>query len=162
MKVRGQVVHQMPGRVRVRLPAHRGDNEFFSQVEQQLAASALAERVQVNPATASVLIEFSGPPDAFLASLPFELELASPAPPAALPAGAAALDPLRLVSGRDLDPMFVAGTLFGAIGLVQAVRGEIMLPALSAFWYATNAFRLARKPGAAAGGAMMEEELAED
>ncbi|UUZ48174.1 hypothetical protein LP420_35560 [Massilia sp. B-10] len=39
--------------------------------------------------------------------------------------------------------MLLAALLFGAVGLVQAARGNIMLLTLSAFWYAASALRLA-------------------
>jgi hypothetical protein len=55
--------------------------------------------------------------------------------------------PFRLVSGRELNPMQMAGVLFGALGVAQALRGKIAVPALSAFWYAVNAFRLGREVG---------------
>jgi len=147
MTIRAQIVHQTTGRVRVQLPDARGNTELFAQLSEQLVESKLFERVRVNPVTGSVVLEFTGEPEEVLAKLaarlPFKLEL-SPAPPA--PTLKAADNPLRLVSGRDVNPMFVAGTLFGAVGLVQTLRGQIMLPALSAFWYAVNAFRLAHGP----------------
>jgi len=155
MTVRARVAHVLPGRVRVRLPDYRGKAEELAILEQQLAQSALFERVRANPATGSLVLEFKGPYEAALVrlaeQLPFELELEkpndppSPTRPLAGPLG----DPLRLVSGRDVNPMLLAATLFGGIGLVQVFRGEIMLPALSAFWYAANAFRLACEPAGA-------------
>lgn len=157
MKLRAEVAHAMPGRLRMRVPGHRGNAELFAQLEQKLAQSQLLERVQVNPVTGSVLLEFEGPHEELLdklaRQLPFEFEVAGPAaPPARRPPSAAGLlDPLRLVSGRDIDEMFMTGALFGAVGLVQVLRGQILIPALPAFWYATNAFRLAREAQRAKG-----------
>lgn len=152
MSIRAHVVHAMPGRVRVRLPEHRGDTDLFARIEQHLAESELFDSVEANVLTGSLLLEFTGPLDELLeklaGELPVEFELLPEAPAPALPP-ADMLDPLRLVSGRNMNPMMVAGTLFGAIGVVQAVRGRILMPALTAFWYATNAFRLAREPAPA-------------
>jgi hypothetical protein len=147
MTVRVQIAHAMPGRVRVRLPQCRGDAELFAVLERQLHESRLFHDVKGNPATGSLVLQYSGTLEDVLEllkkELPFELQLEpGQAPPKANLE--AVLDPLRLVSGRDVNPMFVAGTLFAAIGLVQALRGQIMLPALSAFWYASSAFRLGR------------------
>jgi hypothetical protein len=148
MSIRAHVVHAMPGRVRVRLPEHRGDTDLFARIEQQLAESELFDSVEANVLTGSLLLEFTGPLEELLeklaGELPVEFELMPEAPTPALPP-ADILDPLRLVSGRNMNPMMVAGTLFGAIGVVQAVRGRFLMPALTAFWYATNAFRLARE-----------------
>jgi hypothetical protein len=149
MTVRAQIAHALPGRVRVRLPEQRGDADFFASLAEQLTASGLFQAVSTNPTTGSVVLEFEGPREAVLAKLsaqlPFALDLtgAPPAPPSGI---GVAPDPLRLVSGRDVNQMFLIGTLFGVVGLVQTFRGEIMLPALSAFWYAARAFRLSQDP----------------
>lgn len=151
MSVRAQLAHVMPGRVRVRLPDFRGKAEALAVLEQQLVQSALFERVRANPATGSLVLEFKGSQQATLARLAeqFPIELEPDKPTAARrPAGPLA-DPLRLVSGRDVNPMLLAATLFSGIGMVQLFRGEIMLPALSAFWYAANAFRFAQQPAGA-------------
>lgn len=159
MTVRARIVHVMPGRVRLRLPDYRGKAEELAMLEQQLVQSALFEQVRANPATGSLVLEFKDSPEAILMrlaeQLPFELELEKPGDPGlrAGPLAGALADPLRLVSGRDVNPMLLAATLFGGIGLVQVFRGEIMLPALSAFWYATHAFRLACAPAGADAGA---------
>jgi hypothetical protein len=147
MKLRVQVAHQIPGRVRLLLPEHRGDSQLFARLAQELDQTRLFKNVRVNPVTGSVVLEYDGAADDLLArlaaQLPYELELTTPPPPG--PALAAVANPLRLVSGRDVNPMVMAGTLFSALGMHQAMRGKIMVPALSAFWYAVNAFRMARE-----------------
>lgn len=149
MTIRAQIAHSMPGRLRIRLPELRGNAEVFAQLEDLLLESRLVHGVRVNPVTASVTLEFDGQQEALLEALrtrlPFALDL-SPAPgPAHIrPSASFQPDPVRLVSGRDINAMFLAGTLFIGVGLVQALRGRIMLPALSAFWYANDAFRRAR------------------
>jgi hypothetical protein len=151
MTIRAQIAHELPGRVRVRLPDYRGDAAMFAQLEDALLESQLFHGVRGNPVTASLVLEFSGPKEQVLealrAHMPVELDISTPpAPGRAPPSARIPTDPVRLVSGKDINAMFLAGTLFGAVGLVQAVRGRIMLPALSAFWCASNAFRLARAP----------------
>jgi hypothetical protein len=149
MIIRAQIAHETPGRVRVRLPDLRGDAEAFARLEDTLLESQLFQGVRANPVTASLVLEFSGPREQVLealrARLPFELEFSAAPAASRVPSRAdSQVDPVRLVSGKDINAMFLAGTLFGAVGLVQAFRGRIMLPALSAFWCASNAFRLAR------------------
>lgn len=74
---------------------------------------------------------------------------ANPGPGAGPPAAAGAAPaipvapapPWRVVSGRELSPMHMAGALFSVVGVIQTVRGRVMMPALTAFWYAVHAFR---------------------
>jgi len=149
MTIRAQIAHETAGRVRVRLPDLRGNAELLAQLESQLMETRLFRSVRVNPVTTSVVLEFDGSRasvlDALRERLPVELEL-SPASTAgrAPPASRFQNDPVRLVTGRDVNAMFLAGVLFGTVGIVQALRGKIMLPAMSAFWCAGSAFRLAR------------------
>jgi hypothetical protein len=148
MSVRAQIAHELPGRVRVRLPDYRGDAAAFAELVGALRASQLFDGVRGNPVTASLVLEFSGPKEQVLealrAHMPVELDVSTRASPRAPRSARTPSDPVRLVSGKDINAMFLAGTFFGAVGLVQALRGRIMLPALSAFWYAANAFRVAR------------------
>jgi hypothetical protein len=154
MKVRAQVAHQTPGRLRLHLPGHRGDRELFAQLAGQLEQSGLFKSVRANPVTGSVVLEYEAAPEELLAKvateLPFELELTAPPATAAQAASLGlAGNPLWLVSGREVSPMLMAGTLFSAVGVRQVLRGHIMVPALSAFWYAFNAFRMVREEAAA-------------
>lgn len=155
MNLRAHVAHLTEGRARIQLPGHRGDGEFFAQVVQTIEQSGLVRSVRANPVTGSVVLEFDGPPEVLLTRLqalaPIEI-----VPPVATRqlrfTLARATAPFKLVSGRDINPMAMAGTLFGAVGVAQTLRGRVALPALSAFWYAVNAFRMARdqKQGGAA------------
>lgn len=149
MSMRAQLAHEIPGRVRVRLPDYRGNAELFAKLEDTLLESRLFHSVRANPVTASIVLEFDGSRENMLEALrthlPFELDLSPAARTGRTPPLAQApIDPLRLVSGRNINAMFLAGTLFAAVGLIQVFRGRFMLPALSAFWYASNAFRLSR------------------
>ncbi|TFW27938.1 hypothetical protein [Massilia horti] len=162
MTIHAHVAHTVPGRVRLRLPEHRGDEELFGRLEQELLESGQFGAVSANPATASLVLEFTGTLKQALAVLADRFQMEVKPPPAAPPAARASapFDPLRLVTGRDIDPMLVAGVAFGAIGVVQAFRGAILVPAMSAFWYAFNAFRLASEPNRR-GAADEVEALAE-
>lgn len=150
MTIRAQIAHELPGRVRVRLPDYRGDAAVFAKLEDALLESQLFDGVRGNPVTASLVLEFSGPReqvlDALRAHMSVELDISTRASSRAPLSARIPTDPVRLVSGKDINAMFLAGTLFGAVGLFQTLRGRIMLPALSAFWIASNAFQLARAP----------------
>jgi hypothetical protein len=147
MTLRAQVAHFTEGRVRIQLPEQRGDRELFDYIVQLIEQSGLVRSARANPVTGSIVLEFDGRPEDLLAKLQALVPIAIVPPQAARQlrsplAGATA--PFKLVSGRDINPMVMAGTLFGAVGVVQTLRGRLLLPALSAFWIAANAFRIAR------------------
>lgn len=161
MSIHGHIAHQTNGRVRIDLPAKRGDSDYFSRLSEQLNNVDEVLHVRTNALIGSLVLEFDGPLDAVLQRLEdIALEVAnprhdglgdgaadeaatSPSPP---PASALSALPYRLVSGRQIHPMLLVGLLFGAIGVVQAARGQVLVPALSAFWYAARAFKLANAP----------------
>jgi hypothetical protein len=64
------VVHQAPGRLRLRVPARRGDPAFLGQVGQALLATPGIRAVDVNPVTASLLVRFDGDGTRVLEAVP--------------------------------------------------------------------------------------------
>jgi hypothetical protein len=151
MSIEARVAHQTVGRARLQLPQRRGDKDFFERLSQQLSRVGQVRKVRANPETGSIVLEFSGTLDDVIASLdrsvPIELErtpFTTSAPRQALVA--AGEKTFRIVSGRDINPMLMAAVLFSAVGVVQTLRGKVMIPALTAFWYAASAFRQAREP----------------
>jgi hypothetical protein len=147
MRLRAQVAHVTEGRARIQLPEHRGDRELFDHLVQLIEQSDLVHRARANPVTGSIVLEFDGRPEDLLAKLqalaPIEIVPLRAVTQLRFPL-AGATTQYKLVSGRDINPMLMAGTFFGAVGVVQILRGRVLLPALSAFWIAANAFRLAR------------------
>jgi hypothetical protein len=155
MSLRVQIAHVTTGRARIQLPEHRGDPEFFDRIVQLIEQSGIVRSARANPVTGSIVLEFDGDAEDLLTKLAalVPIEIVAPQVAAQLRSPwAGSTAPFKLVSGRDIDPMLMAGTLFGAVGVVQTVRGRVLIPALAAFWCAANAFRMARdqKPGSAA------------
>jgi hypothetical protein len=54
------IVHEMQGRIRLRVPEMRGEPEFFSQIENRLQEFDDIFSVTVRPMTGSILIEHDG------------------------------------------------------------------------------------------------------
>ncbi|MBI4792113.1 MAG: hypothetical protein HY789_05145 [Deltaproteobacteria bacterium] len=52
------VVHAMPGRVRFRVPGKKGDRSYFEELLAAISKCSGLEKMVINPATASVLINF--------------------------------------------------------------------------------------------------------
>jgi len=140
MKPTARVVHHIPGRARLNIQARRGDSAFFDKVADALSAEAGVNSAHVNPGTGSVLVEYSTRLDEVLRAADDLFDLL-PAP--AFPENAKAV-------GQMMPPaMLIAGVFFGAVGVVQTVRGDILMPALTAYWYAWNALRMGSSAAAA-------------
>ena len=154
------VCHFTSSRVRLRIPERRRDHAFFESVKRQLSQWQGVERVEVNPATASVLVHYSDGP-AFLAehyakNNLFALgDIPSEQPtPERLPVisiaqrtrgGVEAFDKAvqRLSGGQaDLRSLVLLGLL--GTGVVQLLRGNVAVSAITLFWYAGDALRLWR------------------
>lgn len=58
MAYQAQVIHHIPGRVRVRLPGARGNHALLRQIKDSLAPQPGVQRVEVNPATGSLLVHY--------------------------------------------------------------------------------------------------------
>lgn len=159
MSTAALIAHHTPGRVRLEVPSRRGDQAFFAALSERVASGNGARRVRANPLTASVVVEYAGAFDAVLGALrDAELSVAGkgaegaqarPTPMASFVSVMQAFKRQPHDGQQAADPLLLAGAAFGLIGLVQTARGEIMLPALSAFWYAVSALRLASLPPAA-------------
>lgn len=65
---RGRIAHLSAGRLRIRVPDRRRDEPYFRTVAERLAGWESIDRVEVNPLTASILVQFSNR-DALFAEL---------------------------------------------------------------------------------------------
>jgi hypothetical protein len=52
------VAHQVPGRVRMKIPTAKGNPELLQQIAETFAAIPGIERITVNPATGSVVMHY--------------------------------------------------------------------------------------------------------
>lgn len=158
------IVHQLPGRIRLRVHEKRGDTGYFSMLSEQVSHLRGVDHVKVNPSTGSIVIEFSGTAENLIQQLQFhhlsvenqyKANNADHRPAKPLPGnGSAAGDtPFHIVSNRDVNPMFMLGTLLAVVGIVQTARGKILVPSLSVLWYAMEAFRKSRVSHAVTDGA---------
>lgn len=64
------VVHRAPGRLRLRVPARRGDADFLGGLGDAFRGSPGVAAVDVNPLTASLLVRFTGDEEPLLARVP--------------------------------------------------------------------------------------------
>lgn len=64
------VVHRAPGRLRLRVPARRGDTDFLGKIGNALRERPGVSAVEVNPLTGSLLVRFTGDERQLLAAVP--------------------------------------------------------------------------------------------
>jgi hypothetical protein len=151
------IAHQMPGRLRLRIPHWRDDLQSFERVGEQARKIAGVEKVEVNPSTGSVLIlapDTSAAVDELvtkglltLVERPSLVKTSERASAESLvQRGRLALqladrEIARLTNGREnLQSLVLAGLLGG--GIIQLARGKVLAPASTLLWYAGGLMRL--------------------
>lgn len=158
MSAKAGIVHQTDGRVRLSIPERRGDALYFTALQDRFSGIGQVHRVSTNPVTGSVLLEFTGNLDEVMRAADgaamFEFAAAAKREDAGQ-RGAAPVTYTELMMrlrALNLSPMLLAAGIFTAMGVLQTMRGKVMIPAISAFWYAANAYRQAcMAPDSAAG-----------
>jgi hypothetical protein len=141
------IAHECTGRIRLKVPARRGDAGFFQSLAARVASTAGVVGVEANAATGSILIlhalEGTGAWDTFAAS--GGLALAS----GPFRTRAVVGDVRRLATGLDREVTSITGgeldlwsasfiALF-ALGVNELRKGNVAAPAwYTAFWYAFN------------------------
>lgn len=134
------VVHRLPGRLRLKIPAKRGNAGYFAALAEALRACPGVLSVEANATAASLLIHY--PPTletadlAAAASKAAPLDLAYGEPPAdSIAETLAALlqrgdSVLRRSSGGQMDFRSASVLTLLGLALYQIARGEILQPAV--------------------------------
>src|SRR4030088_711927 len=126
------LVHRVPGRIRLRVEDMRGDVDYFSALSEGVSGLDVVQNVKVNPSTASIVIEFSDSLEHLirkirLRGLVIEKQQTEHSERPRRVWRNAEMAPLNLVSGRDINGMFMLSALMVAIGVVQIYRGRILI-----------------------------------
>jgi hypothetical protein len=138
------VEHQLPGRVRLRIPSKRGDTEWFRTVIHQLAEDPSVHEARANPETGSILFLHTGPVDQ-IALLAPERGILDIQPPAAA-ASAPRPEGEFTADSRLLE---AASAGFTGLGIYQLRQGRPIGNAVEHFWHAYTALRILQSPGLA-------------
>ncbi len=133
----GYVAHRIGGRVRLRIPARKGDTAYFARVERELAACARVGYVEANPLTASILLHYSGTNDDLrrdaVALGLFVIEEMPLAANPVLSAATARIDQLdrmlQRTSNGSFDLLEVAFVGLVGASIIQTLRGQALGPA---------------------------------
>lgn len=147
MRPAARIVHSMPGRLRFRLPAMRGECAYFEDLSQRLRLRPEIVEVTTNPLTGGVLIEHQGLDTGELLDWGrdeqlFDLDLT----PAAATAESTLAGQsrarlqhfdawLKQATGNSLDAASLMLLLLASLILRQLWRGEVAAPAVSLLWY---------------------------
>lgn len=142
--------HRIPGRMRLCIPGRRGDAHYFEQLSDTCRRIGDVATARANPTTASVMVEFAGSEERFLEQLQerCDVRIVQTAVTGVLrnmPGTAVHRKPLHLVTGRDINPMFMTAAAVATLGVVQLARGKILAPSATLLWYAMDAYRLSRR-----------------
>ncbi|MBB4189341.1 hypothetical protein GGE07_006023 [Sinorhizobium terangae] len=157
-----QIIHRARGRVRIRIPARRHHAAYFNELRANLLACEGVLAVQVNPLTATVLIEHNEPCDVTALNHGLDLANARPEPVCerqTLPPVARIDAHIRTLSGGEMD----LGALIVkvALALISRQPGGLMVElgvkaaTRSALWLAGPA----ATPVAPAGLEIAEQRL---
>jgi hypothetical protein len=129
---RAEIVHAIPGRVRLRVDARRRDEVYFASVATSLSAVPGVTRVEVRPLTGSLVIHHI---------VPFG-RIAAAAEERRLFSIIYAQSAQKRTEQRSIDPKLVAAVAMGVFAIWQLGRGRYLPPALSLVMYALDLARL--------------------
>ena len=137
------IVHSLPGRTRLKVPARRGEPRYFTRLSEGLSRYTGIVRVQANPRTGSLLLEHTVPL-AQIAAFAQTHQLFTLAPPESLQqeiesstqAGLRWLNRQFAQASEDLLNVRVV-LILGLAGLIfiQVARGQILMPATNLLWF---------------------------
>jgi hypothetical protein len=144
------VSHSSPGRIRLKVPEMRGDQEYFMGLAEKCSMLKQVETLEVNPLTAGVLVTGEEITENALADMGqkkglFFLELSQAPVPAPSQIVVSHLKSLNekvrsfTHGGLELATLVFTGLLF--TGIYQILRGNLRSPPwYTAFWYAFGIF----------------------
>ncbi|MBV8914972.1 MAG: heavy-metal-associated domain-containing protein [Acetobacteraceae bacterium] len=121
----------------------RGDLEYFERVRTALAGVPGVHRVQVNPQTGSVLLEYGADESAVLATAKDEGLFTVAAADRALARHSEAQPGPRVAA--PVSPLNLAASGLAGAGLLQLARGRVLGSASENLWNAYGFYALTRQ-----------------
>jgi hypothetical protein len=146
------ISHISSGRLRLKIPSKKADRDYFSFLQEQLSGLPGVQEVVVNPVTASILVRHTyDPRDIDLKSMEeltelgglFKLQIPGQGKQASVAEQVArAMEGLngqlkeKTAGALDFQSLAFLGLV--GVSLFQASRGMVMIPAITALWYASS------------------------
>jgi len=146
------IEHQLPGRVRLRVPSRRGEVPFFEKVVRELSKHPAIRELTATPLTGSITLQHFEPLQPIIAAAAdqklFETSRLEPA---------AKARESKPVSGPSKGPGLANGLATGLSGLslFQAAQGNVLGSAVENFWLSFGAHRTLGRADVAAGFAAL-------
>jgi hypothetical protein len=143
---RAHVAHRIPNRLRLHVPARKGDRPWFDRVAERLRGQPPVRSVRASPVTASITIEHDGHARE-VARLARELGAFD------LPEAAVADSVAERVAGRRVvcvAPTAAVSAGLAGLGVYQAARGNLLGSGADHLWHAYGAARMLGSPRVAA------------
>jgi hypothetical protein len=141
------IEHQLPGRVRLRVPSKRGDVHFFENVVRGLSKHPALREVSASPLTGCITLHHCEPLQVMTAAAAeqrlFEISRSEPKNE-----GSKSKQTSTLRQGSVLAGATAAG--LSALGLFQVARGNVLGSAVESLWHAFGAQRIFGRPDIAA------------
>jgi hypothetical protein len=144
------VSHCTPKRLRLKIPSHKGDVSYFSDLKETYSGVQAFESVEVNPLTGSILfvseaIDLEAIAKRGEGAQLFQLPVTPPGPVPVAEKVVASLrsanQDIHRFTGGDIDLAGIAFLTLIGVGIYQISRGNVgAMPWYTAFWYAFGVF----------------------
>lgn len=151
---KAHLVHSIPGRMRIRVPEHRGDDRYFSRVQARLQKRPGVKSVIVNALSGSILIlhdlgeeelkQYAE--DNGLFHIVSEVVQSSPLSERLAGHFEAVGDTFQKATGGVLDLKGITFLALAAAGVIQLVRKKALPEGTTLLWYASALLREKKEP----------------
>lgn len=136
------IEHQLPGRVRLRIPSKRGDVAFFGKVVRELSKHPSLHELTASPLTGCITLHYCEPLQLMTAAAAeqklFEIGGSEP------PDEGSKEQAFGLREGSGVAGATAAG--LSGLGLFQVARGNVLGSAIENLWHAFAAQRIFGRP----------------
>jgi hypothetical protein len=143
MVAAAHIEHQLPGRVRLRVPSKRGDVSFFERVVKELSKHPAVWELVASPLTGTIILQYSEPLQAIMEAAAaltlFETGGSKPG----VKAGESKR-PSRRSESAGLAGSIAAG--LSGLSLYQAAQGNVIGNAVESFWLSFSAQSVLGRP----------------
>jgi hypothetical protein len=141
------IEHQLPGRVRLRVPSKRGDVSYFERAVKELSRHPAVRELVASPLTGCITLLHSEPLQAIVDAAAELILFETGEPKLGIIAGE--MKRANRLSGDAGFASGIAAGLFG-LGVYQAFRGEVVGNAVGSFWLSFSAQSFLGRPDLAA------------
>jgi hypothetical protein len=137
------IEHQLPGRVRLRVPSKCGDVPFFEKVVRELSKHPSLRELTASSLTGSITLHYREPLQPIMAAAA-QRRLFETGRPEPQKDGSKSKQASRLREASGLAGATAAG--LSGLGLFQVVRGDVLGSAVENLWHGFGAQRIFGRP----------------